>query len=265
MKTWLMSMTLCGILFTTDVTSDDDSYTIYTEELPPISYKSGDQVSGIATDIVKEIFKRADIKSVITLQPWKRAFFHVQDNPSGFLYAMSRTEQREKRFQWIGPFMFRETGLWSLKERTEISPVSTLEDLKKYTIGVTRGEAYHQLLLSNGFKDGIHIQPVNQSTQNAQKLLLNRIDMMVGSNYSINMKFSNTDNPDIHLEKIYVFATAGYYIGANLNVSQTVIKKLNDSLSEIKASSFIKELHAKYNLTYNEKLYKENGFGEPKH
>ena len=87
-----------------------------------------------------------------------------------------------------------------------------------------------------------------------------RIDVIPGNTYTIKKKFDKIGYPDTPLRKIYVVQSGSYYIGANKEVPEEIIQRLQRALVELKASSFIRTLHGQYKLDYNKKIYKENGF-----
>lgn len=236
-------------------------YNIYTEELDPISYREHSKVSGVATDIVKEVFKRANIKSKIMVFPWARSFQNVKNDKNGFVYPLVRSSNREFSFHWIGPIMIRKTSFWALNDRKDIIPVNNLQDLKQYKVGVTNKEYLHQTLVDRGFENNINIVPVSHSSINVEKLLAGRIDVMSGNNYTIKKKFLNLGYYNVSLKEIFTVSFGGYYIGANLDVPDETIERLKKSFISVRKSDFVEKMHVKYHLPYDKVLYKTNGFG----
>lgn len=233
----------------------DKSYNIYTESIEPISYRVDNDITGVATDIVKEIFDRANIPYNIKLYPWARAYINVLNDNNGLVYPLVRNREREDLFYWIGPILIKETGFWTLAERFDIKPVDNIYDLKNLRIGVTNKESIHQVLLENKFPN---LFPVPHSRINAIKLIAGRIDIMPGNNYTISRKFKDKNTS---IKKIYSFETGHYYIGVNKSISKQLIDRLNTSFEDIKKSDFIETIHVKYGIEYNNPLYIDHGFG----
>ena len=89
------------------------------------------------------------------------------------IYPIARDASREKQFQWIGQLIPVTYYLFRLTARTDIS-INSLEEAKKWQIGVVNEHIHHQHLKDKGFTN---FQPVNSNHQNVQKALLGRIDL----------------------------------------------------------------------------------------
>lgn len=236
-------------------------YTVNTEHLPPFSTYKGGEVGGIATEIVQRVFDQAGVDFTIKAFPWKRAYENVQEDRNSFIYALGRNETRENHFQWIGPIMIRELAFFGLSERKDIVAVDTFEQLQKYKIGVMNGESTHQILLEHGFVEKKNIFPVAKIVQNAKMLFARRIDLIPENNYTIGMQVEAMGHSIDTVKKVFTIMEGGYYIGANIDVPKNVVRRLQESLEKVKKSDFVEELHRKYKLSYNQKLYKKYGFG----
>ena len=74
-----------------------------TENYPPfnMSINTSDsateaEITGISTEIVQELFKRAKISYTVRLYPWQRAYWLAQNKPNFGVFSTTRTEAREK-------------------------------------------------------------------------------------------------------------------------------------------------------------------------
>lgn len=75
--------------------------------LPNFYLPDENKMTGVATNIVKEILLRIGSNAQIEPLPWARAYKYllegVDDNKENiFLYSMARTELRENSFKWVG-------------------------------------------------------------------------------------------------------------------------------------------------------------------
>lgn len=255
---------ILGLLVASGVLlAQNEKFTIYTENYPPMSTKEVDgKIGGIATDIVNEVFKRANIKADFKLHPWARTYKMVQINDNSFIYTLGRNAKREESFQWIGPIMIREAAFYGLKSQKDVVPVDSFEKLKNYKIGVMNEDSTHQILLKNGLENRKHIFPVTKSGQNSDKLFHKRIDVALFNNYSVGIQLAKKGYSGDDVQKIMTITSGGYYIGANLNVSKDIVSKLQKAMESIQKSDFLEKLHKEHNLDYNKKLYEKNGFGK---
>ena len=108
--------------------------TFYTEiNHPHIFIKEGtDELGGIAYDIVKEMIKKTDLDVEIEVNPWLRSVKKQKENDNSCIFAMNRTAEREKYYQWIGPLV--SGGLAIYKKADSDIVLNSLNDLKGRTV-----------------------------------------------------------------------------------------------------------------------------------
>ena len=84
---------------------------------------------------------------------------------------------RKILFNWVGPISPREIWLFKLASREDIV-LRSLEDAKRYQIGVVRKSSSANYLLKNGFSEDKNLQLANLEIQNIKKLFIGRIDLV---------------------------------------------------------------------------------------
>lgn len=143
-----------------------------TEEFPPYSFTDpSGHVTGLSTEIVQEMFKRANVEYKISSQPWARAYRTAQDDANVAIFSIVRNEKREDLFKWVGVIATQNSYLFKLKERSDVK-AGTIADLKPYVVGGVRDDARTQYLE----KEGLSITVVTDNVMNMKKLQLKRID-----------------------------------------------------------------------------------------
>lgn len=140
--------------------------TVVTEDWKPYNYMEGDKIVGFSTEIVEAVLQKAKVSFTLQLYPWSRSYKMALEEQNVLIYTIARTGERENLFKWVGPFAPRLVYLFKLKKRADIV-LNTLEDAKKYKIGVVRDDATTQLLLQNGFEvntqlDIVPTEDINQ-------------------------------------------------------------------------------------------------------
>lgn len=145
---------------------------VVTEEMAPYNFTGNDKVlTGLATDVVKEIFKRAQLDYDIKSYPWARAYLIAQSTPNVAIYSMGRNDEREPMFKWVGTIVQREVYLYKLAARPELK-ANTLGDVKGMALGGVRAGVRTMYLQ----KEGLPVAEVTDDSTNLQKLLVKRID-----------------------------------------------------------------------------------------
>lgn len=141
-----------------------------TYEWPPYNYTDNGKITGISKEIVEEILNRAEIKADFVVYPWGRGLMMAKTKKNVLIYTMRRIPERENLYKWVGPITPPSNSyLYKLKKRKDIA-VHSLNDAKKYSIGVIKGDSMHQYLLSQGFEEGKNIEVVPKEILNLKKL-----------------------------------------------------------------------------------------------
>ncbi len=171
---------LCKPAYADSVT--EQSITIVTEHWAPYVYV-GDKgkVTGIMTDRVRAIMDRAELTYSMSLYPWPRSYKIAQTKPNVLIYPIYQTEERKGLFHFICPFS-EKIGLYlfKLSTRDDIK-LASLEDAKKYRIGLIRNDFDHDLLIKAGFELGKQLDVNVDDNGSIKKLLRGRVDLMTQS------------------------------------------------------------------------------------
>ncbi|BCO09597.1 amino acid ABC transporter substrate-binding protein [Desulfolithobacter dissulfuricans] len=217
-----------------------ETYTVYTEPLPPVHYVENNRVTGIATEIVREIFRLAGMDLRIEVYPWKRAYHMVLKNPGTFIYTINRTPQREKLFKWIGPILSKRTSLYRFKDRRDIV-VHSVDDLKHYTTAVILGYALTQKLQALGFEDGRELIITKNKKTQMRVFLKGRADLITGNEYTIfNALKAEGFSPDV-IEPVLLMSEKGYYLAANIQTDDVIVQRLREANDKLQQTDFIQK------------------------
>ena len=75
------------------------------------------EITGISTEIVREIFKRNKLDYSISLLPWNRAYSMAAETPNLGVFSTTRTPEREPLFKWVSPLTSNNWVFLSKKDR----------------------------------------------------------------------------------------------------------------------------------------------------
>ena len=210
-----------------------ESLNVLTEEWPPYNYSLNGEVTGLSTDLVKQVIERAGYDYRISIKPWKRAYNEALETRNTLLYTTSRTEKREKLFKWVGPLYPRRVVLFRLKRNTSVE-VNSLDDLRKYRIGVLRGGSVEEYLVSKGFTKEKNLDLAATGKQNILKLFLDRIDLIPGSEMNMVHQISQTIHDYSELEVAYVLIEqGGLYLAVNKDTSDEIVDKIQKAFDSL--------------------------------
>ncbi|WP_163834246.1 substrate-binding periplasmic protein [Spartinivicinus ruber] len=206
---------------------------LLTENYPPYNmsvndknFARGDNVDGLATDIVREMFKRAGIKYSLSLRfPWKRIFeLTVQKRRYG-LFSTSRTPEREELFKWVGPIASSDWVMMALKS-SDIS-ISSLDGARPYRVGGYKGDAKAKYLESKNFK--LHLS--FRDNENIKKLQTGKIDLWATGDLSGRYLAAQENVRD--LKKVFTFKKSQLYLAMNKETPDAVVNALQKALDSM--------------------------------
>lgn len=220
-----------------------ENITVVTEEYPPYNYSDNKKITGISTDVVEEVLRRAKLEYSVRIYPWSRAYKTARMEPNVLIYSIGRSQERESMFKWVGVIAPYDVYLFRLKSKTNIK-ASILSDLKAYNIGAVRDDVRAQYLQ----KEGIKLDLVSDDILNLKKLFAERIDMFPMDEMAmITLCRKNGYNVNklekvIKLEKI----SSGLYMAFSKQTDDGIVNKCKYELEEIKKDGTYNKINAKY-------------------
>ena len=248
-KTILLVLASASLLLLGSARAADSSATelvLLTENFPPYNmarngknFAQDENINGIAVDIVREIFKRADISYSLTLRfPWERVYKLALENPGYGAFVMARLPDRERLFKWVGP-IGPDDWIMLAKADSKIS-LETLEDARKYRIGAYKGDAIAMTLAKQGLKPVV----VLRDQDNAKKLVNGQIDLWAtgdpAGRYLARLEGVSG------LKTVLRFNSAELYLALNKDVSDETVAKLQAALDQMRKEGKVDEIMAQY-------------------
>lgn len=231
---------LLGCCWLTSVSALCAPLEVLTEDYPPFNMMGADaKISGLSTEIVEELFKRAGVQYSIKLLPWKRAYEQTLNSPNSVLYSTTRTPEREALFKWVGPLV---SNNWVFFAKSDSAlKVTSLDDAKQYSVGGYYGDAVAEYLAAQGFTK-LQLAPNDRS--NAKKLDAGRIQLWATGEYlgPYLAALEKAAPPKV----IYTFRETQMSLAFNKNAPDELIKKLNDTLEAMRKEGVIDALNSKY-------------------
>ena len=209
----------------------DEHIQVVTENLKPLNYLEEGEVKGSATHIVRMVLKEAGLTGDFQVYPWARSYAMAQYDKNTLIYTINRTPERETRFQWIGLLASEEqnAALYRLKANVHIK-ASTLDDAKKYAIGVNFLDVNHEILKSEGFTN---INAVSERSQSIKMLMRNRIDLILGSYPVLLEAFKALGEPIEKIEKLISFKASRPYMAMSNSTPKALVDKVRKAYKRL--------------------------------
>jgi len=219
---------------------------LLTENFPPYNmakngknFAQDENIHGIAVDIVREIFKRADITYSLTLRfPWERIYKLALEKPGYGVFVMARLPEREKLFKWVGP-IGPDDWIMLAKADSKIA-LDSLEQARQYKIGAYKGDAIAETLAKQGLKPIV----VLRDQDNARKLVNGQIDLWATGDPA-GRYLARQEGVD-DLKTVLRFNSAELYLALNKDVPDEVIARLQKALDELRKEGAVDAIMARY-------------------
>lgn len=245
-----LAFALCAALFSGSAVRAEVpagySMVLLTENFPPYNMASNDKnfaqednIRGIATELVREMHRRAGIPYSMTLRfPWDRIYNLALNNPGYGVFVTARLPEREQSFKWVGPLGPDD---WIMLARAD-SPI-TLENLdqaRPYRIGAYKGDAIAQSLAERDMRPILALR----DQDNARKLLDGQIDLWAtgdpAGRYLARLEGING------LKTVLRFNSAELFLALNKETPQEVVERLQRALDDMRREGVVDRVFAKY-------------------
>lgn len=219
---------------------------LLTENFPPYNMASNgknfardDKITGIAVDVVREMFKRAEVQYSLTLRfPWARIYKQALEEPGYGVFVAARLPEREELFKWVGPIGPDD---WVLLGKADSTiTLNSLEEAKGYKIGAYKGDAIAEHLQQKG------LAPIAalRDQENAKKLQAGQIDLWATGDPAGRYLAKQDGIGD--LKTILRFDSAQLYLALNKEVPDAVVQKLQGALEQMRADGFVDGVFSRY-------------------
>ncbi|WP_415758311.1 substrate-binding periplasmic protein [Pseudomonas sp. LT1P18] len=224
----------------------DTGLVLLTENFPPYNmakngknFAQDENINGIAVDIVREMFKRAEVTYSLTLRfPWERIYKLALEKPGYGVFVMARLPDRENLFKWVGP-IGPDDWIMLAKADSKIS-LESLEQARKYKIGAYKGDAIAETLAKQGLKPIV----VLRDQDNAKKLVSGQIDLWATGDPA--GRYLARQDGVTGLKTVLRFNSAELYLALNKDVSDDVVAKLQAALDQLRKEGVVDDIMAKY-------------------
>ncbi|MFZ6849474.1 substrate-binding periplasmic protein [Undibacterium sp. RuRC25W] len=198
---------------------------LVTEDYPPFNFVNPKtaEITGISTEKIQELMRRADEKYTLVAYPWSRAVQMAQNNPETCVFSTSRTPGRETLYKWVDPLVHNNWTIFGRADDTRHPKV--LEDLRTYVIGSYRNDAIAEFFSLKGFETDL----ANTDTDNPRKLLVGRFDFWA-SGELLGMHILKQQGLTKMIVPLFNFNQVDMYLACNLTMAQEKIDKWNQIL-----------------------------------
>lgn len=205
---------------------------------------NGGKPSGIEINILKEVFKRAELKYQFHNCPWTRCLKMAKHKKVGMITHASYNKEREDFLNYIYPAFYEKDIRVFVMRKGEGALIKKFDDLYKYRIGVARDISYGDEI-DAALKNGKLKVSVGNETSDLIKLLLHkRVDAFVDTEMmAIERIRRNNFQGQLELSKLKIESNNKLYFSTVKGVvSKSDEKKFAKALESMKKDGSLKRL-----------------------
>ena len=239
----LLSLILAGCAGQTIWKAEESAeLTILTEEYAPLSFTAAGEITGQATEVVRELVKRTGIAAEIRMGVWEDVYQKVLDNPRTALFSTVMTAERKDLLQWVGPITILNTNLYALKGSG--IAVRTLDEARKAGKVAAVAEYYStQSLKSEGFTDLV----IYADEESALRGLLNgEARLLVSNNTVLPALLKKVGAAANDVEIVFTVSTDMTYIAFSPDTPREMVDRWQDRLDEMKRDGTFQKIYARW-------------------
>ena len=240
----LQLLTVLAALFCLPEISFAEKIMVYSAVYPPYQIDDNGKFTGVNTEIVKAIFHNSGIPFEIKYVPWSRAQKIVGDDSlkNSAIYCLGRNKQREDRYKWVGVYYYQKVNFLTLKNAGV--RINSLDDVKKYTTGLVRGDIITQQLKSQGSIGKYEI--VSDDILNIRKLFKKRVQTIVTSEIAAKYIAKENGLDPNQIESQYNVETVKFNLALSKKTSDKIWSKLQASLNRLLNNGTIEKILANW-------------------
>lgn len=214
----------------------------YTEDNAPTNYLGENGPTGIIVATINAMLSEigADTERVkIEVLPWARAYKTLELKKNTVLFALTKTEQREDQFKWVGPIYRSNIILLGLK--TRFPNPQTPSSLTQHKVCAVKNDVGEQLWKLYS-KDESNLVLVSHPSQCAKMLALGRVDLWTTGKDTSRWHLQN-NNLDLALfNEVSQLKESFRYIAFSKDVDDDVITSFQKSLNYLQLSGKLKKI-----------------------
>lgn len=221
---------------------------VLTEHLPPMQIVENNKVvGGIGVEVVKMLLLKAGSNARIVAINWARAYNMSQSKANIMLFSVTRNKDRENQLKWVGSIATFDNYLWRIRKRSDIT-IDTISDTMKYRIAVPRNDVQHHELKALGFRESLNLVLTSDYDTSVKLALRERVDLIMGNHLFLSEQLKANLSDITQVIPVYQMAPSTLYIAFSRQTDDSLVKKFQDALEQVKQSQRYHQLMNKWQL-----------------
>jgi polar amino acid transport system substrate-binding protein len=234
----------CG--YATDVLAADtdkgDGLRILTADNPPLNFSRDGEITGLATDVARELIQRTRTPGTIEMVTWTDGYRALSGDANVALFSTVMTAERKALFQWVGPVVTLDTNLYALKgSRIEIANLDQARQAG--TIATVTKYYSEQMLAEEHFTD---TESCPDRATSLHRLLDGEVPLVVASNTEMPASLETMGAPADAVKSVFTLSTDLVYIAFSKGTSPALVARWQQALDAMKRDGTFARIYARW-------------------
>lgn len=230
---------------------DDDKYTIerplvYEDiwDLPPYTFLNKDgEPSGFNIDLIKTILRKLDIPYIIRLRATADAYNDLKKGKSDLMLGMHTAYHSQ-----FGRYGTSVVGLFThgvVHPKHDKPQIRSVEDLKKYKVGMQRNSVSHRYMVTSGME--AYIQPTDDINDAILKLAARDSGEVLWNTLSLEYTLRKYDLNNLEITPVYIPNGEYHFMSQDERLLEMIdsvfeVMMVNDEVPAIRRKWFYPEV-----------------------
>jgi polar amino acid transport system substrate-binding protein len=232
--------------YTTGIPAADTGATgelrILTADNPPLNFSEDGEITGLATEVVRELIKRTDTGSDIEMTTWPDGYRELSNHANVALFSTVMTAERKELFQWVGPLVTVDTNLYALQGSG--LEIANLDQARKAGKVATVAKFYsEQMIAAEDFTDTVSYP---DRATSLRQLLDGKVKLMAASNTEMPAALEKAGSSANDVTSAFTLSTDLVYIAFSKGTPRVLVDRWQDALDAMKRDGTFARIYARW-------------------
>jgi polar amino acid transport system substrate-binding protein len=215
---------------------------ILTADNPPLNFSKDGEITGLATEVVRELIKRTDTHSDIEMTTWPDGYRELSDHANVALFSTVMTAERKELFHWVGPLATVDTNLYALQGSG--LEIANLDQARKAGKIATVSKFYsEQIIAADNFTNTVSYP---DRATSLRQLLDGKVQMVAASNTEMPAALKNAGASADDVKSAFTLSTDLVYIAFSKGTSRALVDRWQNALDAMKRDGTFARIYARW-------------------
>jgi polar amino acid transport system substrate-binding protein len=243
---WCLSVLLLLHVYTAPAPAADTETTVQlkvlTAENPPLNFSQDGEITGLATEVVRELIERTQTAGGIEMTTWPEGYQALSSHANVALFSTVMTAERKGLFQWVGPLASQDTNLYALKGSA--IEIANLDQARKAGKIATVSKYYsEQMLAAENFTD---TQSYPDRATSLRQLLDGKVQLVASSNTEMPAALAKIGASAGDVRSAFTLSTDLIYIAFSRGTAPAVVARWQEELDTMKRDGTFATIYARW-------------------